>query len=201
MLPRIASKWYRGDRLWTDGADGRLHDTVLFFLTNLKFSTITQLEAILSPCLWWKILDVWPLFPWLLYLRELTVIHAPPWNSTHLSKEPCSPRPHPVHSHRSPHPWVHCTQGKSSIKGETCKWKQMPNYTLSCRNQYSSFGAWGERWRPSLNCSSGGENKLCLPLLWLSLSPPQAAFQGSELFGWSRQPVCSHGAYHRLPGQ
>ena len=172
MLPRISSKWYRRDRLWADGADGWLHDTVLFFfLTNLKFSTVKQLEAILSPCHWWKILDVWSLFLWLLYLRELTVTHAPPWNSMHLSKEPCSPLPHPVHSYRSPHPCVHCPQGKSSIRGGTCKWKQMPNYSLSCANQYSSFGAWGEKWqRPNLTCSSGGGNKLCLPLLWLSES-------------------------------
>ena len=108
----FASKWYRGERPWAAHCWSLWWASwyYSFFWISLKLSTIKKLKATLSPCRWWRILDVWPLFLWLLCLRELTVTHAPPWNSIHLSKEPCSPRAHPVHSHRSPQPWSRCPQ-------------------------------------------------------------------------------------------
>ena len=73
----------------------------------------------------------------------------------------------------------------------------MPQLESQLQKSIFLFRTWGERRHPSLNYSSGGENKLCLPLLWLSLRLPQAAFQGSEPFGWSRLPVCSTGPQGR----
>lgn len=128
------------------------------------------------------------LFQWLLCPRELTVLHATPWNSKGVNTELHSPPLSPVYHHWSPEPWSLSSPGKSSASARLCS--QLQKSVLL-------FRARGGRRHPALNCSSGGESKLCVASPAASLETATVAFQASDPF-WSVHSTC---IVHRLPGQ